>query len=324
MGVLNVTPDSFSDGGELSSPQAVVDRAGAMLAAGADVLDIGGESTRPGAASVGAVEECDRVLPALTALRHAFPNAAVSIDAYKATVAVPAVEAGADIVNDIWGALRGWTAEERTRASGVLAEQAGTLRRCGGSMPALQSESVSNDSTSGDPAGEGVRVAAVARPEDDPIGLPRSPMAEAVAALRCPVILMHNRPDRNYGDFWSDLLLDLRLSLAVTQAAGVPAHQIWLDPGFGFAKNPPHNLEVLKHLDRIVTLGYPVLLGTSRKSTIGLVLDAPTNDRLDGTAATVVWGIQQGCAMVRVHDVAAMLRFVRMADAIKAGLDWKS
>ena len=324
MGVLNVTPDSFSDGGELSSPQAVVDRAGAMLAAGADVLDIGGESTRPGAASVGAVEECDRVLPALTALRHAFPNAAVSIDAYKATVAVPAVEAGADIVNDIWGALRGWTAEERTRASGVLAEQAGKLRRCGASKPALQSESVSNDSTSGDPAEEAVRVVAVARPNDDPIGLPRSSMAEAVAALRCPVILMHNRPDRNYGDFWSDLLLDLRLSLAVTQAAGVPAHQIWLDPGFGFAKNPPHNLEVLKHLDRIVTLGYPVLLGTSRKSTIGLVLDAPTNDRLDGTAATVVWGIQQGCAMVRVHDVAAMLRFVRMADAIKAGLDWKS
>ena len=316
MGVLNVTPDSFSDGGELSSPQAVVDRAGAMLAAGADVLDIGGESTRPGAASVGAVEECDRVLPALTALRHAFPNAAVSIDTYKATVAVPAVEAGADIVNDIWGALRGWTAEERTRASGVLAEQAG--------KPALQSESVSNDRTLGDATEEGGRVAAAAHRVEPSVNWPRSPMAEAVAALRCPVILMHNRPDRNYGDFWSDLLLDLRLSLAVTQAAGVPANQIWLDPGFGFAKNPPHNLEVLKHLDRIVALGYPVLLGTSRKSTIGLVLDAPTNDRLDGTAATVVWGIQQGCAMVRVHDVAAMLRFVRMADAIKAGLDWKS
>jgi dihydropteroate synthase len=149
-------------------------------------------------------------------------------------------------------------------------------------------------------------------------------MAEAVATLRCPVILMHNRPDRNYGDFWADVLSDLRLSLAVTRAAGVPGHQIWLDPGFGFAKDPPHNLEVLKHLDRIVALGHPVLLGTSRKSTVGLVLDSPVGDRLDGTGATLVWGIQQGCHMVRVHDVAAMLRFVRMADAIRAGLDWKS
>ena len=324
MGVLNVTPDSFSDGGELPSPQAVVDRAGAMLAAGADILDLGGESTRPGAASVGAVEECDRVLPALAALRQAFPNAAISIDTYKAAVAVPAVKAGADIVNDIWGALHGWKAEDRGSLSRFLAEQAGKLRRRGGSMPALRSESVSNDRTLGDAAEEGRRVAAAAQRGEPSVNWPRSPMAEAVAALRCPVILMHNRPDRDYVDFWSDLLLDLRLSLAVTQEAGVPAHQIWLDPGFGFAKNPPHNLEVLKHLDRIVALGFPVLLGASRKSTIGLVLDAPTDDRLDGTAATVVWGIQQGCAMVRVHDVAAMLRFVRMADAIKAGLDWKS
>ena len=281
MGVLNITPDSFSDGGQLPTPQSVVDRAGAMLAAGADVLDLGGESTRPDAASVGAAEECDRVLPALSALRQAFRDAPISIDTYKAAVAVPAVNAGADIVNDIWGALHGWTAEERQSSASALQR--------------------------GDP----------------PANWPRSPMAEAVAALRCPLVLMHNRPDRNYSDFWSDLLLDLRLSLAVTQAAGVPDRQIWLDPGFGFAKNPPQNLEVLKHLDRIVALGYPVLLGTSRKSTIGLVLDAPANDRLDGTGATLVWGIQQGCHMVRVHDVAAMLRFVRMADAIRAGLAWK-
>ena len=291
MGVLNVTPDSFSDGGELVSPQAVVDRAGAMLAAGADVLDLGGESTRPGAAPVNAVEECDRVLPALTALRQAFPNAAISIDTYKAAVAVAAVKAGADIVNDIWGGLHGWTDGERARILRSLEIQA--------RKPVLRAECV---------------------PGDVAVGRPRSLMAESVAALRCPVILMHNRPDRDYGDFWPDLLFDLRLSLAVTQAAGVPTHQIWLDPGFGFAKNPPQNLEVLKHLDRVVALGPPVLLGTSRKSTIGLVLDAPACDRLDGTAATVVWGIQQGCAMVRVHDVAALLRFVRMADAIKAGL----
>jgi dihydropteroate synthase len=282
MGVLNVTPDSFSDGGRLPSLQAVVDRAGAMLGAGADVLDVGGESTRPGAAAVSAPQECDRVLPALAALRTTFPDAPISIDTYKAEVAAAAVKSGADIVNDIWGALHGWTAGERRRCEVDLeAGEAGTDR-------------------------------------------PRSPMAEAVAALRCPVVLMHNRPDRDYADFWPDLLLDLRLSIAVTQAAGVPEHQIWLDPGFGFAKDPLQNLEVLKRLDRIVALGHPVLLGTSRKSTIGLVLDAPASDRLEGTGATVVWGIQQGCSMVRVHDVAAMLRFVRMTDAIRAGLDWKS
>jgi dihydropteroate synthase len=279
MGVLNVTPDSFSDGGQLTSVQAVVDRAGTMLTAGADVLDVGGESTRPGAAPVSAAEECDRVLPALMALRRAFPEAALSIDTYKAVVAEAAVRAGADIVNDIWGGLQGVTAAERQRLIAVV--QAGTA-------------------------------------------VPPSPMTQAVAALRCPVILMHNRPDRDYDDFWADLLADLRLSLAVARAADVLAHQIWLDPGFGFAKNPPHNLEVLKHLDRVVALGQPVLLGTSRKSTVGLVLGAPVGERLDGTGATLVWGIQQGCQMVRVHDVAPMMRFVRMADAIKAGLAWKS
>jgi dihydropteroate synthase len=278
MGVLNLTPDSFSDGGQLPSVQAVVDRAGAMLAAGADVLDVGGESTRPGAAPVSAAEECDRVLPALAALRRSFPDAALSIDTYKAAVAEAAVRAGADIVNDIWGGLHGVTSAERRRL--IAAIQAGTA-------------------------------------------IPPTSMTQAVAALRCPVILMHNRPDRDYGDFWADLLLDLRLSLAVARAADVPAHQIWLDPGFGFAKNPPHNLEVLKHLDRVVALGPPVLLGTSRKSTIGLVLGAPVGERLDGTGATLVWAIQQGCRMVRVHDVAPMMRFVRMADAIMAGLAWK-
>jgi dihydropteroate synthase len=281
MGVLNVTPDSFSDGGELPSSQAAVDRAGEMLAAGADVLDLGGESTRPGGAAVSAAEECDRVLPALAAVRQAFPGAAISIDTYKAAVAGAAVRAGADIVNDIWGGLHGFAANERRRWSGGLQR--------GDFLPAL----------------------------------PRSAMAETVAALHCPIILMHNRPNPNYGDFWAEVLLDLRLSLAVARAAGVPDHQIWLDPGFGFAKDPPHNLEVLRHLDRIVALGHPVLLGTSRKSTIGLVLGAPVNERLDGTGATLVWGIQQGCQMVRVHDVAPMLRFIRMADAIKAGLAWK-
>ena len=384
MGILNVTPDSFSDGGQLLSAQAVVDRAGTMLAEGADVLDVGGESTRPGGAPVSAVEECERVLPALAALRRAFPDAPISIDTYKAEVAAAAVQAGADIVNDIWGCLHGWTAEDRGRIARLLAEQAGkpalppkipgSIRRSEeaaeerrhvsrslaeqAGKPALLSASHHNVRQSGEAAEERWHVARLLAeqagkpallptspekdrdPDDAPedhsdfaavfqrarlvANWPRSPMAESVAALRCPVILMHNRPDRDYGDFWTDLMLDLGLSLAVAGGAGVADHQIWLDPGFGFAKDPPHNLEVLKHLDRIVELGCPVLLGTSRKSTIGLVLGSPVNERLDGTGATIVWGIQQGCRMVRVHDVAAMLRFVRIADAMKAGIAWKA
>lgn len=152
---------------------------------------------------------------------------------------------------------------------------------------------------------------------------PLTPMAEVAARRGCPAILMHNRPDRAYGDFWTDLLLDLGASLALAHAAGVPRHQLWVDPGFGFAKNPPHNLEVLRELRRIAALGYPVLVGTSRKSTLGLVLGTGVDDRVEAGGATVVWAIQQGAAMVRVHDVREMARFARMADAIKAGLDFK-
>jgi dihydropteroate synthase len=270
MGIVNVTPDSFSDGGALGSMQAVVDRVGQMMAEGADVVDVGGESTRPQAEPVDAAEELDRVLPVIEKVRGAFPSLPLSIDTYKSAVARAAIRAGADLVNDIWGCAHGLAAEERSAA-----------------------------------------------------GLPRSEMAETVAALRCPIILMHNRPNRDYQDFWEDFLGDLRFSLSLAQRAGIPKGQIWIDPGFGFAKNPEQNLEALKRLERGVALGFPVLLGTSRKSTIGLVLGAPVNDRQDGTAATLVWGIQQGCAMVRVHDVAAARRTIRMADAIKAGLAWK-
>jgi len=274
MGVLNVTPDSFSDGGKLPSVQAVVDHAGKLLAEGADVLDIGGESTRPEAKHVDAEIELMRVLPALEALRKAFPSAPISIDTYKPEVAEVAVKAGADMVNDIWGCTYGVTAEERHHWK--------------------------------------------------PANLHPSPMAQMVAKLKCPIILMHNRPDKNYADFWKDVVSDLSLSLMLAQWAGVAREQIWLDPGFGFAKDPVQNLEVLKNLSRIVALGFPVLLGTSRKSTIGNVLDnAPVEDRLDGTAATVVWGIQQGAAMVRLHEIAPMKKFIKMADAIKAGIEWR-
>ena len=274
MGVLNVTPDSFSDGGKLPSVQAVVDHAGKLLAEGADVLDIGGESTRPEAKHVDAEIELMRVLPALEALRKAFPSAPISIDTYKPEVAEVAVKAGADMVNNIWGCTYGVTAKERHHWK--------------------------------------------------PANLHPSPMAQMVAKLKCPIILMHNRPDKNYADFWKDVVSDLSLSLMLAQWAGVAREQIWLDPGFGFAKDPVQNLEVLKNLSRIVALGFPVLLGTSRKSTIGKVLDnAPVEDRLDGTAATVVWGIQQGAAMVRLHEIAPMKKFIKMADAIKAGIEWR-
>lgn len=281
MGIINVTPDSFSDGGELPTVQTVVERAGEMLAAGADVLDVGGESTRPGAVPVGEAEEIDRVLPVLTALRRAFPAAPISIDTHKAAVAEAAVSAGADILNDVWGFAFGL-------ASAARHAWAGAVER-GASLPVL----------------------------------PPSPMARVAATRHCPVILMHNRPDRDYGDFWNDVLLDFKLSLVLAHDAGVPDSQIWLDPGFGFAKEPRHNLEILKRLHRIVALGHPVLLGTSRKSTIGRVLQAEVDDRVDGTGATIIWGIQQGCHMVRVHDVRPMARYVRMADAIKRGLAWK-
>lgn len=274
MGILNVTPDSFSDGGQLDSVQVIVDRAGAMLADGADVLDIGGESTRPGAQAVSAAAEIERVLPAIEALRRHWPDAVLSIDTYKAAVADAAIAAGADVINDVWGALRDVSpAQRRAWSSATPAEP--------------------------------------------------SPMAVVAARRRCPLILMHNRPDRDYGDFMNDVLLDLKVSIGVARAAGVEACQIWTDPGFGFAKNVPQNLAVLRDLDRVVELGFPVLVGTSRKSTLGAVLGTTVEDRLDAGGATIVWAIQQGAAMVRVHDVREMVRFARMADAIKAGLEFK-
>lgn len=281
MGILNITPDSFSDGGELPEIGAVMGRAEAMLGAGADILDIGGESTRPGAQPVGEGEELARVLPAIRAIRARWPQVPISIDTFKPRVAEAAIQAGADIVNDVWGFTHGL--DGAARAEAILA----------------------GDRGAGHPS------AAM---------LPRSPMAAAVARLKCPVILMHNRPDRDYADFWLDVVSDLRLSVVLAERAGVDRSQIWLDPGFGFAKDAAQNLEVLKHLERIVALGFPVLVGTSRKSTIGKVLGTTVDDRIEGTGATVVWSIAKGCAMIRVHDVAPMRRFAQMADAIKAGL----
>ena len=281
MGILNVTPDSFSDGGKFAAVDEAVRQATHLVEEGVDVLDIGGESTRPGAAQVTAREETERVLPVIRALRKEFPQLAVSIDTYKAEVAEAAVEAGADMVNDVWGGRHGL--EPHVWAAWSAGVQAGA--------------------------------------ETD--ALAPSPIAQVVARLGCPIILMHNRPEARYEDFWDEVLHELRVSLALTRAAGVPAHQCWVDPGFGFGKTPPQNLEVLKHLDRVCGLGYPVLLGTSRKSTIGLVLEREVEVREEGTQVTLVWGVAKGCAMVRVHDVARARHTLLMADAIGQGLNFE-
>lgn len=262
MGIMNLAPDSFSDGGQLTDEATALARAEALLAAGADVLDLGAESTRPGAEPITAETELARLLPVIKALRRRFPHVPLSADTYKATVARAAIEAGADLVNDVEGG--GFEAQAET-----------------------------------------------------------SPMALACASLRCPLILMHRRPQANYGDFWTEILQDLRRSLHRAQSAGMPAEQLWTDPGFGFGKTPAQNLALVRDLAKIAALGYPVLLGTSRKSTLGLVLGQPDPlQRGVGNDVTAAWGIAQGAAMLRVHDVAALRPVVQMADALRRGLAW--
>jgi dihydropteroate synthase len=262
MGVMNLTPDSFSDGGQLADETALLTRAEQLLADGADVLDLGAESTRPGATPVDAPTELARLLPSVRALRRRFPRAILSVDTYKADVARAAVEAGADLVNDV----------------------------------------------------EGGRFEA--RPDE-------SPMGSACARLRCPLILMHRRAQATYEDFWPEVLGDLRTSLRLAQAAGMPAEQLWIDPGFGFGKTPAQNLRLVRDLAQVAALGFPVLLGTSRKSTLGLVLGEPDPlRRVPGDVVTAAWGIAQGASMIRVHDVAALRPIVRMADALRHGPNW--
>ncbi len=338
MAILNLTPDSFSDGGRLSTVEAAVAQAEKLRAEGADILDLGGESTRPGAAPVSAQEEDARVLPVLRALRRAHPDLPLSIDTYKATVAEAAIEAGADIINDVWGLKHGLSPED-LKTWNALASRAETQplpKPTGGAYRgtgyAKKHESPADDTPPPfDPAAAGAELARLHAALEDPRAgahapaarLSPSPLAAVAARLRCPVIAMHNRPAPDYSDFWPDLLRDLRATLALAAAAGIPAHQLWLDPGFGFGKTPAHNLEVLRRLRRLCALGFPVLLGTSRKSTLGKVLgNRPVDGRLAATAATCVWGIAEGAAMLRVHDVAPLLDHIRTADALQSGLSW--
>ena len=250
MGILNVTPDSFSDGGKFNSVELAVEQARKMVADGAKIIDIGGESTRPGYTPVTNEEEIDRVVPVIQAILEEGLQVVLSIDTQKAEVARAAIHAGAHMINDIWGA------------------------------------------------------------KADP------DMARVAAELNVPIILMHNRKDTNYGHYWTDFLTDMKESIDIACAAGVPKHHILLDPGIGFAKNMAQSIETMQRLDELVTLGYPVLLATSRKRMIGTVLNLPVDERVEGTAATCAFGVMKGCAMMRVHDVKEVYRTVKMMDAL--------
>jgi dihydropteroate synthase len=249
MGILNVTPDSFSDGGKYDRIDRAIRHAKQLEKDGADLIDIGGESTRPGADPVSLEEELERVLPVVEVLAKEI-DLPLSVDTYKAEVARQAIEAGAHIINDIWGAKK------------------------------------------------------------DP------DMAEVAAKLDVPIILMHNRSEAKYNDLVEDVCQDLLDSVRIAKQAGVKDEKIILDPGIGFAKSYEENLIVMRNLDRIVQLGYPVLLGTSRKSMIGRTLGLPPQERVEGTAATVAFGITKGCQIVRVHDLKQMVRVCRMMDAL--------
>lgn len=250
MGILNVTPDSFSDGGRYNQVEHAVQHARKMVLAGADIIDIGGESTRPGHEPVNEQEELARVIPIVERLHHEMPQVPLSVDTYKAQVAEEALRAGAHIINDVWG----FKAEPR--------------------------------------------------------------IAQVAAEFGCPVILMHNRQDRAYEDLMSDVAADLLESVELARKAGVSDERIILDPGIGFAKDYEENLKVMANLDQLAALGFPLLLGTSRKRFIRTALDLPVDEVVMGTAATVALGIAQGCQIVRVHDVKEMKETARMCDTI--------
>ena len=246
MGILNVTPDSFSDGGKWNQMDRALLHTEEMIRDGAEIIDIGGESTRPGYQKVTEDEEIERVVPYIRAVREKF-NIPVSIDTYKAKVARAAVEAGAGLINDIWG-------------------------------------------FKGDPK-----------------------MAETAAALRVPCCVMHNRnlETHPYHNLMEDVLNDLKESIRLGLDAGVRPEHIITDPGIGFGKTLEDNLLVMKHLERLKELGYPILLGTSRKSMIGLTLSLPVEERVEGTVATTVFGVVKGCSFVRVHDVKENYRAMK-------------
>lgn len=249
MGILNVTPDSFSDGGRFSQVDSALFRVEEMIRDGADIIDVGGESTRPGFERITDEEEMERVIPVIEQIKNQF-DISVSVDTYKASVAKESIRAGADLINDIWG----------------LKEN--------------------------------------------------EHMASVIGEAGVPCCLMHNRKEADYNHFIKDVISDLEESLLLAQKAGIPKDRIILDPGIGFAKSYEQNLELINRIETLHELGCPVLLGTSRKSVIGITLDVSPGQRLPGTIATTVIGVMKGCSFVRVHDIKENVQAIKMTEAV--------
>ncbi len=252
MGILNVTPDSFSDGGKWNDKDRALRHVEEMLADGTDILDIGGESTRPGYTLLSDEEEIARVVPIIEAVKARF-DVPISLDTYKSKVAQAGIAAGADLINDIWGLKY-----------------------------------------------------------DDK-------MAAVIAESGLPCCLMHNRKAADYQDFMQDVAADLAETLQIAEKAGIADEKIILDPGVGFGKSYENNLEIINCLEELHMFGYPLLLGCSRKSVIGLTLDLPVTERIEGTLVTTVMGVIKGASFVRVHDIKENVRAIRMTEAILRG-----
>ncbi|PXV95969.1 dihydropteroate synthase [Lachnotalea glycerini] len=249
MGILNVTPDSFSDGGEFNHIDKALKRVEEMILEGVDIIDVGGESTRPGHIPISEQEEIHRVAPVIEKIHKHF-DIPISVDSYKAKVAKAGILAGASLVNDIWG---------------------------------LKYD---------------------------------KEMARLIAEEEVTCCLMHNRDNTNYHNFMPDVLMDLEQIIESAKRAGIKQDKIILDPGVGFGKTYEQNLEIINHLDELCGLGYPFLLAASRKSVIGLTLELPVYERLEGTLVTTVMGVLKGCAFVRVHDIKENKRVIKMTKTI--------
>lgn len=249
MGILNITPDSFSDGGKWNDMDNALFHVEEMLREGMDILDIGGESTRPGYTLLSDEEEISRVTPVLEAVKSRF-DVPVSLDTYKSNVAKAGIEAGADLINDIWG---------------------------------LKYD---------------------------------NKIADVIAKSGLPCCLMHNRKEPDYTDFVQEVAADLAETLRLAEHAGIEAENIILDPGVGFGKTYEHNLQIINALEELRILDCPLLLGASRKSVIGLTLNLPVAERLEGTLVTTVIAVMKGCSFVRVHDIKENVRAIQMAEAI--------
>lgn len=249
MGILNITPDSFSDGGSYVKMDDALFHVEKMLEEGMDILDIGGESTRPGYEMLSDEEEISRVVPVIEAVKSRF-DVPISLDTYKSKVADAGIKAGIDLINDIWG--------------------------------------LKYDEN----------------------------MASLIASTGLPCCLMHNRERAEYKNFMADVAADLAETVQIAEQAGIGDDKIILDPGVGFGKSYENNLEIMNSLETLHMFGYPILLGTSRKSVIGLTLDLPVTERLEGTLVTTVIAVMKGCSFVRVHDVKENVRTIKMAEAI--------